>query len=134
MKKSPGTDAKEPTKPRPEFMPSQEIISNNQKTLGKASSKITKHYKEIYLEENKNLPQGVKKSILKGNVLVGMTRGQVTASRGSPFKIHKTTTATGVYEQWIMHPSSGPAHNSRKDKEYGYIYFKDGKLAGWQSW
>lgn len=132
MKKPLVSGAKKPAKSRPKFMPAQG--TKNQETLGKSNSKIAKHYKKIYLEENENLPVGIKKTILKGNVLVGMTRGQVTASRGSPYKIHKTTLASGVYEQWIMYPSSGPVHNSRKDKEYGYIYFKDGKVSGWQTW
>jgi len=97
--------------------------------------KIVKHHnKEIYLEENESLPEEIKKAIYAGNVIIGMTRGQVTASRGSPYKINKTTSASEVYEQWIMYTSSGANHGSRKDKEYGYIYFKNGKVTGWQSW
>lgn len=127
--------AKMSPKSRPEFMPSMRAISNDEKTLGVVNSKITKHHnKEIYLEENESLPEEIKKAIYDGNVIIGMTRGQVTASRGSPYKINKTTSVSAVFEQWIMYPSSGPVHGGRKDKEYGYIYFKNGKVAGWQSW
>jgi hypothetical protein len=116
-------------------MPPTRTIINDKKTLGGVNSKISKHYnKEIYLEENESLPEEIKKAIYAGNVIIGMTRGQVTASRGSPYKINKTTSASEVYEQWIMYTSSGPDHGSRKDKEYGYIYFKNGKVTGWQSW
>lgn len=134
MRRPAASDAKKPVKPRPEFMPSKGIISKNHKTLGKVSGKIAKHYKEIFLEENKNLPKGKKKAILQDNVLIGMVRGEVIASRGSPYKINKTKSASGVYEQWVMYPSPGPIHSSGKDKEYGYIYFKNGKVTGWQSW
>jgi len=132
MKRPLEPSAKKTHKFRPEFMPSRGV--SDKKILGITNSKVAKHYREIYLEENKNLPEGIKKAIHDGNVVVGMIRGQVIAGRGSPYKINKTTTASGVYEQWIMYPSSGPVHSSRKDKEYGYIYFKNGKVSGWQSW
>jgi len=110
------------------------IISTfiNEKYLGKAIR--MKSFRERYFEEHPNLPQKIKDAIQNGDILIGMTRDQVRASRGYPHKINKTTSAAGVHEQWIMHPPGGPRYDDYKGKEYGYIYFDDGIVTSWQSW
>lgn len=109
------------------------IISSfiDMKYLGKKFR--SKSLREEYLKKNPNLPPNIKKAILNKDILIGMTFDQVRASRGRPHKINKTTTATRIRTQWIMHPPEGPG-NDYRSKEYGYIYFINGKVTSWQSW
>ena len=102
-----------------------------EKFLGKIIH--VKSFKEEYLENNPDLSPEIKKAILNGNVLIGMTRDQVRASRGTPHKINKRTSAYGITEQWVMH-SANPRYDDLKGKEYGYIYFENGRVTSWQSW
>jgi hypothetical protein len=109
------------------------IISSfiDEKYLGKKFR--SKSSIEEFWERNPNLPPNIKEAILNKDILIGMTFDQVRASRGSPHKINKTTTANMIREQWIMHPPEGPRYNDYKSKEYGYIYFVNGKVTSWQS-
>lgn len=91
-----------------------------------------KSFREKYLEKNPDLSSKIIKAILNSDVLIGMTRDQVRASRGDPHKINKTTTVIGIHEQWVMH-SADPRYDDLKGKEYGYIYFDNGKVTSWQS-
>ena len=89
-----------------------------------------------YVKDYPRLSPKIKKAILNGDIIMGMTKEQVRATRGRPYKINKTTTASRIHEQWIMHPSwyKPRSFEADKDKEYGYIYFDNGKVTSWQSW
>ncbi|MEO3355780.1 hypothetical protein [Acinetobacter haemolyticus] len=57
--------------------------------------------------------------LAKPEPYIGMTVAEAEKSRwGLPSKVNRTTTATGVNEQWVFRRSSG-------DK---YLYFRGGKL------
>jgi|GEM_PF-3174218 len=87
--------------------------------------------KEEYLKTHPDLPVRIVNAILNGDVLIGMTSQQVIASRGTPHEINRTTGEWGVHEQWVMH--SDEIALDSQDKEYGYIYFENGIVTGWQS-
>jgi len=115
------------------------ILSKGIRIAEKISSTIQndiENRRKNYVKKHPELSPKIKKAILNGNILIGMTGEQVRASRGRPYKINKTTTASKIHEQWIMHPSGYKpgSFEADKDKEYGYIYFDNGKVTGWQSW
>jgi len=64
------------------------------------------------------------KLIAEGTIQQGMTKEQVRAARGEPNDINRTVTEYGTREQWVY----GSSPSGRK-----YLYFKDGKLTGWQT-
>ena len=59
--------------------------------------------------------------LANGNLWIGMTDDQATASQGRPQKINRSVSANGTREQWVY--------------EYGgrrYLYFLNGVLTSWQ--
>lgn len=59
-------------------------------------------------------------AIREGKVVVGQTGEQVTKSWGEP--VRKNESGNGSIQQWVYVNSDG----SRQ-----YVYFKDGKVTGW---
>jgi len=95
--------------------------------------------KQVYLDENPNLNPEIKELISQGKICLGMTTLQVLASRGRPLDINRTTTASGVDEQWVyvgINPNDKLRLSVKEfnlDQKYAYIYFEDGRVTGWQS-
>lgn len=50
-----------------------------------------------------------------GEIFLGMTKEQVRAAWGSPYKVNTTKTVYGTREQWVMHEVGST-----------YVYFEDG--------
>ena len=48
-------------------------------------------------------------------IFIGMTKDQVVAAWGKPYKINTTTGSYGTHEQWVMHDSINSS----------YIYFEN---------
>lgn len=67
-------------------------------------------------------PQDVKNAILQGEIIIGMTEGQVLASWGSPESVNRTIFKNHTREQWIY--SQWP--------HFGYLYFDNGILTAQQ--
>lgn len=89
--------------------------------------------RQDYMANHPYLSDKVKKAIINADILLGMTEGQVIASRGRPYDINRTTGEWGVHEQWVMFFRS-PSMWDPKQREYAYIYFENGKVTSWQSW
>ncbi|GAB6989349.1 hypothetical protein [Paenibacillus pini] len=71
-------------------------------------------YKIAYLEPKAKAIKAEPES--KSGVTIGMSKDQVLKSSwGKPKKVYKTTTATGVDEQWVYGSNN-------------YLYFSDGRL------
>lgn len=87
--------------------------------------------REKYIQEHPDLTHLVKQAILRGDVILGMTTSEVIASRGQPWKVNRTTGEFGIHEQWVMFAYE--YIGTRKDQQYGYIYFENGKVTSWQS-
>lgn len=94
--------------------------------------KEAKNRRIEFIKLNPDFSQNIKNAILSGDILIGMTKEQVIASRGEPVKVNKTTTIYGVDEQWIMFYETPFPWDEGADK-YQYIYFFNGKATGWQS-
>jgi hypothetical protein len=77
------------------------------------------HRKQKFLKDHPELSAEDQKSILAGQVSIGMTSDEVKASWGAPEHINKDIGSWGVHEQWI----------------YGdqYLYFENGKLTSLQT-
>jgi hypothetical protein len=77
-----------------------------------------------YVDNTPNLSEEIRKCIVLGNIVRGMTQDQVCASRGWPSRVNTTVAASGAMEQWVMEPG---IENPR-----GYLYFVNGRLDSWQ--
>lgn len=53
--------------------------------------------------------------ISRGRIRIGMTKEQVRAAWGRPYRVNTTTAAYGTHEQWVMHEMGS-----------SYVYFEDG--------
>ena len=92
-----------------------------------------------FINAHQDTSPAIKQAILDGEVVLGMTKEQVLASRGRPLHISKTTDVRGTDEQWIY---VGVRANERMqlskkeyklDRKYAYIYFENGLVSTWQS-
>lgn len=88
--------------------------------------------RQKYIKAHPELSPKIKNAIFNGDILIGMTREQVVASRGRPYDINKTTGSWGVHEQWVMFYGDIP-FDDPKGWGYYYIYFENGKVTSWQS-
>jgi len=99
------------------------------------STKLKKG-RPAYVNLHPELSPEIRKTILKGEVLVGMTFEQVAASRGFPLDVSNFNDGTS---QWVYVgiKLNAREQTSRKevklDHKYAYIYFKDGKVTSWRS-
>lgn len=75
----------------------------------------TTETRKAFIESNKETPKDIQETILKGQIVQGMTADQVRASWGKPTEI--TTSSSGT-EMWNYHSNS-------------FLYFYKGKLANW---
>jgi len=121
-----------------EYEPCSECILSKgitfyEKSLSTIQKDMEKQRKNYVDEWTQILSQKMKKAILDGDVLIGMNSEQVIASRGNPHAINKTTTESGIHEQWVMYAFSDSGLWDLKGKEYGYIYLENGKVTSWQS-
>ena len=64
---------------------------------------------------SKKWPKRVWTAIDKGSVFIGMTSAQAEESWGKPDDVNRTTSRSGVSEQWVYESGS-------------YLYFQDGIL------
>jgi len=69
----------------------------------------------------------VKSAILAGEVCMGMTEDQVTASIGQPNHINRDTYQFGTRTQFA-YDEIGNNFNFNK---YSYVYFENGKVTSW---
>lgn len=89
-----------------------------------------------YVNLHPELSLEIRKAILKGEVLLGMTFEQVTATRGFPLDVSDFNDGTF---QWVYVgiKLNAREQTSRKeeglDHKYAYVYFKDGKVTHWRS-
>lgn len=89
-------------------------------TIAKLEAEIAKNNKQIALEKRQESLPGVK---------IGMSAKTVIneTSWGAPKKINRTTTASGVREQWIYD------HCGYNRCYSGYLYFTNGILTAIQN-
>lgn len=78
--------------------------------------------RECYLKGHPDVPQNIREAIAEGALMLGMTKEFVTASWGSPERVHRTVSGFGTKEQWIY----------QVGRESRFLYFDDGKLTAWQ--
>jgi len=76
-----------------------------------------------FVQSNMNIPKKFKDAILRGAIMLGMTKEMVVASWGYPNDINRTVGSWGVNEQWIY------GTDIRFTK---YLYFENGILVSWQ--
>jgi len=92
-----------------------------------------------YVRTHPGLSSEMRKAILKGEVLIGMTFEQVSFSRGEPLDKNEFKNETGTASQWVYVgiKLNAREQTSRKeerlDHKYAYVYFKDGKVTHWES-
>ena len=89
---------------------------------------ITEKTRGKYLRENPGLSYEVKRAIMAGDIVIGMTEMDVVASIGSPYDINRTTAAYGTSAQFVY---ASAAMYPAKPK-YSYVYFENGKVTSWQ--
>ena len=99
------------------------------------STKLKKG-RPTYVNLHPELSVKMRKAILGGKVLVGMTFEQVAASRGFPLDVSDFDDGTS---QWVYVGIKLNARDQtskreeRLDHKYAYVYFKNGKVTSWQS-
>ena len=89
-------------------------------TIARLETKIVENNKQIALEKKQESLPGAR---------IGMTTKAVINETqwGAPKKINRTTTASGVREQWVYdHCGYNRCYN-------GYLYFTNGKLTAIQN-
>lgn len=85
---------------------SEEIVySASSKSLTKAGKRVRKNHPN-WDDETCNV-------IGSGKINIGMTKEQVRAAWGRPYKVNQTINANGTSEQWVMRESGG-----------SYVYFE----------
>lgn len=89
--------------------------------------------RQDYIKTHPDISQRIKDAILKGDILIGMTEAQVIASRGTPYKVNRSTGSYGVHEQWVMFFDT-PSILDPKSYTYAYIYFENGRVTSWQNY
>jgi len=75
-----------------------------------------------YLVHHPELDPYTAECIRERKVHIGMTKEQVKASWGPPYKVNRTVTAYGTREQWVYRGFTS-----------GYVYFDDGVVTAIQN-
>lgn len=75
-----------------------------------------KHMRERYVNENPELRSGIKKAVIDGDVIVGMTKEQVYASWGTPIFRGEKTEKDITYEYWTF--------PDKKNSPFVNLYFQ----------
>jgi hypothetical protein len=78
------------------------------------NAKYTPGGKRVH-ENNPNWSPDVCNTIAKGQIYIGMTKEQVRAAWGRPYRVNTTTGSFGEHEQWVMH-----------EMGRSYVYFENG--------
>lgn len=73
---------------------------------------------QSFVASNPDLDENVKRNIVEGRVLVGMTKDQAKAAWGEPTRKNLMGGQHGDFEQWVY--------------PYAYLYFRGGKVTSWQ--
>ena len=81
-------------------------------------------YRQRYLDSHPNITAEMKHNITHRNVSIGMTKEQVIASIGSPWRINKSYHYGVQSEQWV--------YEAYLDDRTWYFYFEDGILVSYQ--
>ena len=89
--------------------------------------------RNAYIQAHPETPEKMKQYILKGSIVIGMTKEQAIASWGKPQKINKTGTRYGVREQWCYGYYETIGYTRKFLHTTNYVYFENGKLTSWQS-
>ncbi len=76
-----------------------------------------KHLRERYVNDNPELKSDIKKAILEGDVIVGMTKEEVYASWATPIFKGEKREKGSTYEYWT--------YPNMKDSPFVNIYFMD---------
>ena len=74
--------------------------------------------RESYVRGHSEIGADVRSAVLRGRLVMGMTRDGVYASWGPPGDVNRSVGSWGVHEQWVYGSS--------------YLYFENGVLTGWQ--
>jgi len=82
-----------------------------------------KQRRQKFVNQHPELSDQMVKSIMKGDVAVGMTREMVEASWGKPMTKSYDSGVGGTIETWTFRPYDLDRYN--------YVYFYEGKLARW---
>lgn len=121
------------------FEPCSECILSKDITLYRPSTHSTvledmQEARRAYVATKMGtISQRMGTAILRGDVLIGMTSEEVIVSRGRPYDVNKTTGVYGAHEQWDMYATLDAPTWDPKAKDYGYLYFENGKVTSWQS-
>ena len=74
-----------------------------------------RHLRERYVNDNPELKNEIRKAILRGDVIVGMTKEQVYASWATPIYKQEVTEKQTTYEVWT--------YPDLKDSPFVNLYF-----------
>jgi hypothetical protein len=83
-----------------------------------------------YLRENPGLSYKVKRAIMSGEILVGMTERDVVAAIGRPYDINRSVYGEGRETAQFVYEDS-PSRYSKK--KYKYVYFENHLVTSWQT-
>jgi hypothetical protein len=84
--------------------------------------------RQDYIKQHPGLDPKIKKIILEGKIVIGMSQEELRASWGEPFAIYRTVTNNIVNEQW-MYKNIDLLH---LETHSYYLTFKNGRLSNWQ--
>lgn len=79
--------------------------------------------REELLNRHLEIPNDVRSRIKAREIWIGMETKYALLSRGKPRHINRTTTATGISEQWVY----------KGYQDGNYLYFDNDKLKAWQN-
>ena len=88
--------------------------------------------RQTYVDSHPDLPVQIRRTILNGQLALGMTREEVIASYGFPNNVDKGDYIFDADEQWIYRIYKTDQLN-RNNRGRNYLYFKEGRLISWQN-
>jgi hypothetical protein len=81
---------------------------------------VEEQRRKSYTEEHPELSERIRRAILEGKLVLGMSAEEARAAWGAPSRVNKTVNAYTVSEQWVYGDDD-------------YVYFENGKINSWQS-
>lgn len=97
--------------------------------------------RQNYVNAHPGLAYDIKVAIVEGYVAIGMSKDQVSASKGNPAKVNRSGDISGVIETWIYYPPFpkkarylSPAQQVQlynvylANRKITYLYFENNKL------
>ena len=88
--------------------------------------------RQTYVDNHPDLPVQIRRTILNGQLALGMTREEVNASYGFPNSINKGDYIFDADEQWTYRIYK-TTQLDRNDRSRTCLYFKEGRLISWQN-